>query len=299
MCARKEGMPGRRDACVFNFHHGHNGYNPRPARDSRSIRLELFLASYYVLQSGLFLFCRSLAFAPTTIMGSGPLYTEPLIDIRNPCYSPAETASTFLSNVASESSGPPRSRDQYLISFLARLLYPPGASQDGFFCWPLKNLDASFADDLLSHSQSSATTSSSSDGVVRHLPVHSTRASPSTEIPAKRSASLLNNNGDTGARHSSLAVGLGLGQRTYASISDESFTYSDLQAPSKHKPSSPSINMSSFIVLKADPIADFGSPAHTTDGSATYTPQVVNLAQDFDANAMLGRILQHPEGKRD
>ncbi|KAI0064939.1 hypothetical protein BV25DRAFT_210514 [Artomyces pyxidatus] len=209
----------------------------------------------------------------------------PRLDVKNPCYSSTETASAFLTNVASEFDGPPRSRDQYLLSFLARLLYPPQDSGQGFFGWPLKHPESSFADDLLSHSQTSATTSvsESSDAYNR---AHSTQASPSFTVPAKRRASLLNNNGNTGALGSSLGVGIGLGKRKYASISsDQSTTYTDLQASPKRRQSPQSINQSSFIVLKADPIADFGSPVLASDDDETDSPAVIDL-KSADGSSM-------------
>jgi hypothetical protein len=49
---------------------------------------------------------------------------EPLLDVRNPCYSSTEPAPSFLKNVSGSFAGPPASREQYLLSFLARLVYP-------------------------------------------------------------------------------------------------------------------------------------------------------------------------------
>ncbi|KAI0049818.1 hypothetical protein FA95DRAFT_1556530 [Auriscalpium vulgare] len=213
-------------------------------------------------------------------MDQSALLPAPLVDSKNPCYCPTESAPVFLTNAASALADLPRTRDQYLISFIARLLYPPSNKKSGrFLCWPVTNPDASLADDLLSLSPSSSVTAGT-DSPGRPRPAtYSTQASPSFQIPAKRSASLLNNNGDTHALGSSLAVGVGLGKRKYASISsDESITFTDLQASAKRKQSSPTVNMSSFIVTKADPIADFNSHTHSSDLFEADSPRVLDLA---------------------
>ncbi|KAI0311257.1 hypothetical protein OF83DRAFT_1177766 [Amylostereum chailletii] len=181
---------------------------------------------------------------------------RPLADARNPCYRPAESASSFLASLTRDFAGPPRSRDQYLTSFLARPPYPATSSDGGFFCWPLKNEDASFTEELLSHSESQNSSSDSSTGSqpAYIFQTESTRTSPATRVPVKRDVALLDNNNFVQGRPA-LELGIGLGKRSYAAISsDESTTYSDLRGSSKHRKSSQSINESSFQVDKADPL---------------------------------------------
>ncbi|TFY72832.1 hypothetical protein EVG20_g195 [Dentipellis fragilis] len=169
-------------------------------------------------------------------------YRNPCIDLKNPCYSPLEPASVFLTNLASEFSTPPQSRDQYLFSFLARLLYPSNSkgSNETFMGWPLKHPENSFTQELLSQSQTSTTDSDSdSTAAAPCLNAYSTCASPASGFPVKRRASDLNP--DT----------VFSTQRIPWS---ESTTYSDLHGPSKRMRSSQSINQSSFEVTKASPL---------------------------------------------
>ncbi|KAH9052289.1 hypothetical protein EDB87DRAFT_1692447 [Lactarius vividus] len=182
---------------------------------------------------------------------------EPLLDTRNPCYSSTESASSFLKNISSSFVGPPASREQYLLSFLARLIYPsPGIAED---------LIASSSFLLSSHPFSQRiphTGASPSDDVfVPFSPTIGVRRSfqslsqPLPDVPAKRPASLLNNNGDSRLR-SSLVLGLSLGKREYASLSSQSPTFSDLCGSSKRMRSSLRLDQSSFEVAKADPFAN-------------------------------------------
>ncbi|TFY69129.1 hypothetical protein EVG20_g3281 [Dentipellis fragilis] len=169
-------------------------------------------------------------------------YRNPSVDLKNPCYSPLEPASVFLTNLASEFSTPPQSRDQYLFSFLARLLYPSNSkgSNETFMGWPLKHLENSFTQELLSQSQTSTTDSDGdSSAAAPCLNAYSTCASPASGFPVKRRASDLNP--DT----------VFSTQRIPWS---ESTTFSDLHGPSKRMRSSQSINQSSFEVTKASPL---------------------------------------------
>ncbi|KAH8987425.1 hypothetical protein EDB92DRAFT_1125448 [Lactarius akahatsu] len=182
---------------------------------------------------------------------------EPLLDTRNPCYSSTESASSFLTNISSSFVGPPASREQYLLSFLARLVYPsPGIAED---------LIASSGFLLSSHPFSQriphAGAPPSDDVFVPFSPTIGVRRSfqslsqPLPNVPAKRPASLLNNNGDSRPR-SSLVLGLSLGKREYASLSSQSSTFSDLCGSSKRMRSSLILDQSSFEVTKADPFAN-------------------------------------------
>lgn len=190
---------------------------------------------------------------------SDEMSKEPLLDIRNPCYSSTESASSFLKSVSGSFVGPPASREQYLLSFLARLVYPsPGI---------MENHVASSGFLLSSHSFSQgflrSRASSSDDAFVPFSPTVGVRRSfqslsmPLPDVPAKRPASLLNNNGDS-RPHSSLVLGLSLGKRKYASlrVPSESSIFSDLCGSSKRMRSSLIINQSSFEVVKADPFID-------------------------------------------
>ncbi|KAH9050385.1 hypothetical protein EDB83DRAFT_1373548 [Lactarius deliciosus] len=181
---------------------------------------------------------------------------EPLLDTRNPCYSSTESASSFLKNISSSFVGPPASREQYLLSFLARLVYPsPGIAED---------LIASSGFLLSSHpfaQRISHAGAPSDDVFVPFSPTVGVRRSfqslsqPLPNVPAKRPASLLNNNGDSRPR-SSLVLGLSLGKREYASLSSQSPTFSDLCGSSKRMRSSLILDQSSFEVAKADPFAN-------------------------------------------
>ncbi|KAA1467226.1 hypothetical protein DENSPDRAFT_926443 [Dentipellis sp. KUC8613] len=169
-------------------------------------------------------------------------FRNPSVDLKNPCYSPLEPASVFLTNLASEFSTPPQSRDQYLFSFLARLLYPSSSkgSNETFMGWPLKHPENSFTQELLSQSQTSTTDSDSdSSAVAQCLNAYSACASPASGFPVKRRASELNP--DTVLS-------------TQRKIWSESTTFSDLHGPSKRLRSSQSINQSSFEVTKASPL---------------------------------------------
>ncbi|KAF8274635.1 hypothetical protein EI94DRAFT_472495 [Lactarius quietus] len=183
---------------------------------------------------------------------------EPLLDTRNPCYSSTVSASSFLKNVSGSFVGPPTSREQYLLSFLARLVYPSTGI--------VEDLLASSSFLFSSHSFSQAFLNAgapSDDAFVPFSPTLDLRRSyqplsmPLPNVPAKRPASLLNNNGDS-RPHSSLVLGLSLGKRKYASlrVSSESSAFSDLCGSSKRMRSSLTLNQSSFEVVKADPFVD-------------------------------------------
>lgn len=197
-----------------------------------------------------------------TISFSDEMSKEPLLDTRNPCYSSTESASSFLKNISGSFVCPPASREQYLLSFLARLVYPSPTS--GI----VEDLLASSGFLLSSHSFSQgflqAGAPPSDDAFVPFSPTIGVRRSfpslsmplpmPLPDMPAKRPASLLNNNGDS-RPHSSLVLGLSLGKRKYASLSRSS-TFSDLCRSSKRMRSSLTLDQSSFEVVKADPLVN-------------------------------------------
>lgn len=188
---------------------------------------------------------------------------EPLLDVRNPCYSSTVSASSFLKNVSGSFVGPPASREQYLLSFLARLVYPStGIVEDllasSSFLFPSHSFSQSFFN----------AGAPSDDAFVPFSPTISVRRSfqslsvPLPIVPAKRPASLLNNNGDSRPL-SSLVLGLSLGKRKYASlrVPSESPTFSDLWGSSKRMRSSLTPNQSSFEVVKADPFVALSHPS--------------------------------------
>ena len=191
---------------------------------------------------------------------------EPLLDIRNPCYSSTESASSFLKNISGSFIGPPASREQYLLSFLARLVYPsPGIVEDLIASSGFLLSSYSFSQRFLH-----AGAPLSDDTFVPFSPTIGVRRSfqslsmPLPDVPAKRSASVLNNNGDS-RPHSSLVLGLSLGKRKYASLSSKSSTFSDLCGSSKRMRSSLTLDQSSFEVMKATPFINL---AHL-NGSCT------------------------------
>jgi hypothetical protein len=175
---------------------------------------------------------------------------EPLLDTRNPCYSSTESASSFLKNLSGSFAGRPASREQYLLSFLARLVYPSTGI--------VEDVLASSGFLLSSHSFSQRFLNAgapSDDAFVPFSPTIGLRRSmPLPNVPAKRPASLLNNNGDS-RPHSSLVLGLSLGKRKYASlgVSSQSSNLTDLCRSSKRICSSLTLDQSSFEVAKADP----------------------------------------------
>lgn len=180
---------------------------------------------------------------------------EPLLDVRNPCYSSTESASSFLKNVSGSFVGPPASREQYLLSFLARLVYPSTGIVEDLLA------SAGFLFSSPSFSQAFLNAGAPSDDAFAPFsPTVGIRRSfqslsmPLPNVPAKRSASLLNNNGDSRPR-SSLVLGLSLGKRKYASlrVSSQSSTFTDLCGSSKRMRSSLTLNQSSFELVKADP----------------------------------------------
>lgn len=123
-------------------------------------------------------------------------YDYPVLDLNNPCYSPTLDGDAYLAHVASVLLDPPRSRDQYLLSFLARLIYPPKKVGTTVVGWPSKHPRSTFCEELLSSQDSSA-----SHPDRQHLTfhtdkagnkrIHSTAASPAAAVPVKRNAALL------------------------------------------------------------------------------------------------------------
>lgn len=229
---------------------------------------------------------------------SDEMSKEPLLDIRNPCYSPTESASSFLKNLSGSFVGPPASREQYLLSFLARLVYPsPGIGEDlvassGFLLSP-----RSFSKGFL-HAGAS-----SDDAFVPFSPSMGVRRSfqspsmPLPDVPVKRPASLLNNNGDSRA-HPSLVLGLSLGKRKFAPLSSKSSTFSDLCGSSKRIRSSLTLDGSFFEVVKANPFVNL---AHLnrlcSDEDELDSLDVTGLvspSNSFDSSALVqGSCLQY------
>jgi hypothetical protein len=210
---------------------------------------------------------------------------KPLLDVRNPCYSSTVSASSFLKNVSGSFAGPPASREQYLLSFLARLVYPStGIVEDllasSSFLFPSHSFSQTFLN----------AGAPSDDAFVPFSPTIGVRRSfqslsmPLPNVPAKRPASLLNNNGDS-RPHSSLVLGLSLGKRKYASlrVPSESSTFSDLCGSSKRMRSSLTLNQSSFEVVKADPfveLADLSRPC--SDGVELDVLDITSHVSPFD-----------------
>ncbi|KAI0290402.1 hypothetical protein B0F90DRAFT_1786431 [Multifurca ochricompacta] len=190
------------------------------------------------------------------------MFKRPLLDLRNPCYSPSETASSFLENISGSFVGPPASRDQYLLSFLARLIYPSyGIMEDLLTSSKLCDTAHSLAQEFPRCSEGP----SSDDNVIPFSPTLGIQTFRSLSmqlpnVPVKRRASLLDNNRDAGLR-SSVILGMSLGKRKYASISTPSTTFSDLCGSSKRIRSSLTLNQSSFEVMKADQFVDLNSLA--------------------------------------
>ncbi len=182
---------------------------------------------------------------------------KPLLDIRNPCYSSTVSASSFLRDVSGSIVGPPASRDQYLLSFIARLVYPPrGITEDIIGSSGLLFSSHSLTQEFL---HSGAPPSDDFVPVSPTMGIHrrsfQSLSMPLPHVPAKRSASLLNNNGDS-RPYSSLVLGLSLGERKYAPLSSQSSTFSDLCGSSKRMRSSMTFDQSSYEVEKADPFVN-------------------------------------------
>lgn len=188
---------------------------------------------------------------------------EPLLDIRNPCYSSTESASSFLKNLSGSFAGRPASHEQYLLSFSARLVYPSTGI--------VEDVLASSGFLLSSHSFSQKFLNAGAPSDDAFLPFSPTiglrRSMPLPNVPAKRPASLLNNNGDS-RPHSSLVLGLSLGKRKYASlgVSSQSSNLTDLCRSSKRICSSLTLDQSSFEVVKD--VASHVSPSNHVDSSA-------------------------------
>lgn len=207
---------------------------------------------------------------------------EPLLDVRNPCYSSTVSASSFLTNVSGSFAGPPASREQYLLSFLARLVYPStGIVEDlltsSSFLFPSHSFPQSFF----------SAGAPSDDAFVPFSPTIGLRRSfqslsvPLPIVPAKRPASLLNNNGDSRPL-SSLVLGLSLGKRKYA-FPSESPTFSDLWGSSKRMRSSLTPNQSSFEVVKADPFVALAHPSRScSNGVELDVLDVTNYVSPTD-----------------
>ncbi|THH08190.1 hypothetical protein EW146_g9071 [Bondarzewia mesenterica] len=215
-------------------------------------------------------------------------HEQPLIDTSNPCYSPTGDGSAFLENLALEFSGPPRSRDQYLISFYARLLYPTKKTDKDFFLgWPLKRPDASFVEELLSRSQDSSTVSDSvkcARTALRYSSESSDlRSSPLLSVPAKRSSSLLNNVRSSVKR-----------KRNWSPASEPS-SFASLMGPSKRLRSWDIINQSSFEVTKVDDMPDFYLKTGTVS-SELEVPELDSTLGSQPASAIRRMIQNSQDG---
>ncbi|KAH9966916.1 hypothetical protein BGW80DRAFT_727936 [Lactifluus volemus] len=178
---------------------------------------------------------------------------RPLLDFGSPFYSCTETASSFLNKIRGTFMDPPTSCDQYLLSFLARLVFPAleiaaPSSQLQSRALPLPHelfLDAEM--------------NPSDDTFASFSPTLATRSHPSLsmrvpKVPVKRSPSFLNHNGD--AHFYSTALGMSLGKRKYACISSQSTSFSDLCGSPKRMRSSLGINLSSYEIEKVEPFTD-------------------------------------------
>lgn len=216
----------------------------------------------------------------------GTMSRRPLLDIGNPFYSSTETASTFLRNVRGSFVGPPASRDQYLLSFLARLVYPSaGIIEDLISSSRLE--DSAFT---LSQESLYRTENAPSDDTFASLSPtlagrsHQSLSTRLPEVPVKRPAFLLNHNGD--AHFHSTILGVSSGKRKYASISSQSTTFSDLYGSPKRMRSSLTLNQSSFEVAKAEPFIDLDNLAHLnwshSDGSGYDTLEVIGPVSPSD-----------------
>lgn len=208
-------------------------------------------------------------------------YDRPVLDLTNPCYSPTLDSDAYLAHVASEFSDPPRSRDQYLLSFLARLIFPTKKGDISFAGWPATHPQSTFCEELLSsqHSQDSSTSCcdrqhhislNDKSGDKR---IHSTVASPAEVVPVKRNAALLHGFSDFLDDSELQSVKRRRLSDSFDHV-DSSAIFSDLQASSRCAPSSNlSVNQSSFEVTKADKftVHHLGQMGH--DGSSS----VLNL----------------------
>ena len=176
-------------------------------------------------------------------------YDQPLVDMSNPCYTPTRDGSAFLQSLALEYAGPPRSRDQYLFSFYARLLYPPTRSEnEDFLGWPFKRADASFMEELLAQSQDSRADSfgSRAPSEISSFGTLSSADGPSR----KRDPWIL------GLNNMRLRSSSAKRKRDWSFGSDES-GFAGLRGPAKHMRSSVSLNQSSFEVTRVDGVPDF------------------------------------------
>ena len=217
---------------------------------------------------------------------------EPLLDVRNPCYSSTESASSFLKTVTGSFVGPPASRDQYLLSFLARLVYPSTGIVEDLASAGFLFSSPSFSQAFLNAG------APSDDAFVPFSPTIGLHRSfqslsmPLPNVPAKRPASLLNNNGDS-RPHSSLVLGLSLGKRKYASlrVSSQSSTFTDLCGSSKRMRSSLTLNQSSFEVAKADPFINLahlnGSCSDGVELGALDVTSHVSPSDDVDSSVLV------------
>jgi hypothetical protein len=217
---------------------------------------------------------------------------EPLLDLRNPCYSSTEPAPSFLKNIV---IGPPASREQYLLSFLARLVYPsPGIVEDlitsSGFLLPSHSFSQGFLHTGAPPSDDAFVPFSPTIGVRRRS--FQSLSMPLPDVPAKRPAYLLNNNGDT-RPHSSLVLGLSLGKRKYASLSSKSSTFGDLWGSSKRMRSSLTLDQFSSEGVEANPFVNL-TRSDGVELDALDVTGLISPSNSVDSSALVrGSCLQY------
>lgn len=226
-------------------------------------------------------------------------YDYPVLDLNNPCYSPTLDGDAYLTHVASVLSDPPRSRDQYLLSFLARLIYPAQKGSTTFVGWPSKHPRSTFCEELLSSQESQD--SSSSHPHRQHLTFHSdkagnkriysTEASPAAAVPVKRNAALLHGFSDFLDDSELQSIKRRRLSDSFDHV-DSSAVFSDLRASSRcARSSNLSVNQSSFEVTKADKftVHHLGQMGH--DGSSSVLnlwPEDEEDTPDLEADVTMG-----------
>jgi hypothetical protein len=223
---------------------------------------------------------------------------RPLLDFGSPFYSCTETASSFLDKIRGTLIDPPTSCDKYLLSFLARLVFPLLETVD-----PASQVQSSalprpqelFLDADINPSDDTSASFSPTLAARSHQCL-SVRV---PKVPVKRPPSLLNHNGD--ARFHSTALGMSLGKRKYAYISSQSTTFSDLCGSPKRMRSSLGINLSSFEVEKVESFTGLENLARLNCShslSQLNTPDIighVSLLDSIDAPVLVrGSCLCYP-----
>lgn len=227
-------------------------------------------------------------------------YDYPVLDLNNPCYSPTLDGDAYLTHVASVLLDPPRSRDQYLLSFLARLIYPAKNGGHTFVGWPPKHPRSTFCEELLSSQESQD--SSTSDPDRQHLTfhtdkagntrIHSTVASPAAAVPVKRNAALLHGFSDFLDDSELQSIKRRRLSDSFDHV-DSSAVFSDLRASSRcARSSNLSVNQSSFEVTKADrfTVHHLGQMGH--DGSSSVLnlwPEDEEDTPDLEIDVTMGK----------